>query len=245
MSIVDEEKVIYLALLKPPILTIIIGAKCYDGIVMIADRKITDMTGNTLRYKNKIFADMEHILIGYGGGAGTFDIFRKYIVGDITLLRHDKNAYTFDNFIPKAKESVRRFNNVVKHPNFEIIVGKHRGNQSELYHIKQNGEAIPTDYITIGSGKATADMFLENKNNYTDMRTFSKSACLAITYMNRYIPDDRVGFELNGFPTIKYLDYDKYMDEEVSKQEIEEFRIFIDKKLNEHDNNLKNLINSL
>ncbi len=245
MSIVDEEKSIYLALLKPPILTVIIGAKCSDGIVMIADRNVTDMTGNTLRYENKIFADMEHIPIGYGGGSGTFDIFRKYIVGDITLLRHDKNAYTFDNFIPKAKESVRRFNNVVKHPNFEVVVGKHRGSQSELYHIKQNGEVVSTDYITIGSGKATADLFLENKNNETDMRTFAKSACLAITYMNRYIPDAKVGFEPNGFPTIKYLNYNKYMDEEVSSQEIAEFKTFIEGKLNEHDNQLKNLINSL
>jgi hypothetical protein len=28
----DKEKAIYLALLKPPILTVIIGAKCSDGI---------------------------------------------------------------------------------------------------------------------------------------------------------------------------------------------------------------------
>ena len=214
---------------------------------MIADRKITDITGNTLRYENKIFGDMEHILIGYGGGFGTFDIFRKYIVGDITLLRDDKNnRYTFDNFIPKVNQSVHRFNNFVKHSYFEIIVGKHRGNLSELYYIKKNGEAISTDYITIGSGKATADIFLKNvKNNNTDMRTFAKNACLSIAYMNRYRPDDRVGFELNGFPTIKYLNFIKNMDEEVSTQEIEEFRIFIKEKFNEHDNHLKNLINSL
>jgi len=222
-------------------LTVIIGAKCSDGIVMIADRKITDMTGNTLQYDNKIFGDMEHILIGYGGGIGTFDIFRKYIVGDITLLRHDKNGCTFDNFIPKVKESVSRFNNFVKHSYFEVIVGKHRGNQSELYYIKQNGEAISTNYITIGSGKAIADMFLENiKNKDINMKTFAKSACLSIGYMNRYRPEDKVGFEPIGFPTIKYLDYNKYMDEEISNQEIKEFRTFIEGKLNEYDNQLKN-----
>ena len=213
---------------------------------MIADRKITDITGNTLQYKTKIFGDMEHILIGYGGGIGTFDIFRKYIVGDITLLRHDKNGYTFDNFIPKVKESVLRFNNFVKRSYFEVIVGKHRGNKSELYYIKQNGEAISTHYITIGSGKATADMFLENiKNRNIDMKTFAKSACLSIAYMNRYKPEDKVGFEPNGFPTIKYLDYNKCMDEEASSQEIEDFRTFIEEKLNEYDNQLKNLINGL
>ena len=70
MSKVDEEKSIYLALLKPPILTVIIGAKCSDGIVMIADRKVTDMPEIHYIIGNKIFADLEHILIGYGGGSG-------------------------------------------------------------------------------------------------------------------------------------------------------------------------------
>ena len=63
-----------------------------------------------------------------GAEVDTFDIFRKYIVGDITLLRHDKNTYTFDNFIPKIKDSVRRFNKfvvkLIRH--FEILVGKHK-----------------------------------------------------------------------------------------------------------------------
>jgi 20S proteasome alpha/beta subunit len=94
-------------------LTIIIGAKCYDGIVLIADRKVTDFSGRTKRYTNKIFAGMEHILIGYGGGEEEFDIFKKYIIGDITLLRHDENRYTFDNLIPNIKQSVVRFNKFV------------------------------------------------------------------------------------------------------------------------------------
>ena len=49
-------------------MTVIIGAKCSDEIVLIADRKITDTTGDTLRYDNKIFGNIKNILIGYGAG---------------------------------------------------------------------------------------------------------------------------------------------------------------------------------
>ena len=61
-------------------MTVVIGAKCSDEIVLIADRKITDTTGDTLRYDNKIFGNIKNILIGYGGGIGTFDIYRNKLL---------------------------------------------------------------------------------------------------------------------------------------------------------------------
>ena len=57
---------------KLPILTVIIGAKCIDGVVMVADKKVTDYSGNTKYYTNKIFADSKHILIGYGEAVDNF-----------------------------------------------------------------------------------------------------------------------------------------------------------------------------
>ncbi len=62
-------------------------------------------------------------------------------------------------------------------------------------------------------------------------------------YMNTQ-PDSRVGVEPNGFPTIIYLDYNKELDKEASEEDIEEFKIFAEKKLVEYDNQLENLINS-
>jgi 20S proteasome alpha/beta subunit len=61
-------------------MTVIIGAKCSDEIVLIADRKITDTTVDTLRYDNKIFGNIKNILIGYGGWIGTFDIYRNKLL---------------------------------------------------------------------------------------------------------------------------------------------------------------------
>ena len=128
--------------LKPPILTVIVGAKCSDGIVLIADKKVTDCSGNTKYYTNKIFYDLEHILIGYGGRVDYFDIFRKYIAGDIMIWRNNKTKqYTFENFIPKIKDSIIRFNKLASKDNdyFEIIIGKHLWKLSELYYIDKDG----------------------------------------------------------------------------------------------------------
>jgi 20S proteasome alpha/beta subunit len=36
-------------------MTCIIGGKCKDGIVLIADRKITDEETNQVEYKEKLF----------------------------------------------------------------------------------------------------------------------------------------------------------------------------------------------
>ncbi len=232
-SISEEEKAIYLTL-KPPILTVIIGAKCSNGIVMIADRKVTDFSGQTIHYTNKIFGDLRDILIGYGGGEEAFDIFRKYIVGEVTLLRSDENKYTFDNLIPNMKRYVLKFNKFVEKLNrhFEILVGLHRKELSDLYYIKKNGEIVNSDYIALGSGEETANKFLKNvKPRETTMKDFAKRACLAIMYMSTQ-PDSRVGVEPTGFPTIIYLDYNKETDEPAPQKDIEEFRIFIEKKRN-------------
>lgn len=83
----------YQCLMKPPVLTVVIGAKCSDGIVLIADTKFTDMTGGNTDHGRKIFGDIEHFLVTYSGTEYAFDIFRKYIVGDVRLPEDEQNRY--------------------------------------------------------------------------------------------------------------------------------------------------------
>lgn len=252
MSLINDEsisdKTIYLCQLKPPILTVVVGAKCSDGMVLIADKKVTDCSGNIKCYTNKIFFDLEHILIGYGGRVDNFDIFRKYIAEDIMLWRSNKTKqYTFENFIPKIKDSVIRFNKLASKINdyFEIIIAKHLGKLSELYYIDKDGKVQNiTDYVSFGSGKKTVDMVLKNVNPKTiTMKEFAKRTYFAIMYLNTQ-PDSRVGVEPNGFPTIIYLDYTNEWDKEAPEKDIKEFKLITEKKLAEYDNQLQNLANS-
>ncbi|MFZ0512990.1 MAG: hypothetical protein WAM14_15385 [Candidatus Nitrosopolaris sp.] len=88
----------------PSILTVVIGARCSDGITLIADRKLTRRNGEFC-FRDKIIGDIEHFLFGYTG-----DVFRKYTVGDVVIERNTKKRYQLDNLLSKVSESIKRFN---------------------------------------------------------------------------------------------------------------------------------------
>lgn len=58
---------IYYSFRKPPLLTVVIGGSCSDGIALIADKKVSSLSGRVLRFEEKIRGDLAHILIGYAG----------------------------------------------------------------------------------------------------------------------------------------------------------------------------------
>jgi hypothetical protein len=53
---------------QPHALTVVIGAVCQEGIVLVADNKITNAVGGKDENDRiKIYGDLGHILIGYTG----------------------------------------------------------------------------------------------------------------------------------------------------------------------------------
>jgi 20S proteasome alpha/beta subunit len=83
-------KDIYCCFSQAPPLTIIVGAKCSDGSALIADRKLTNIFDESVRYDNKLFGDLSHITMGYTGAEKIFDIFRKYVVGEVIINRDNE-----------------------------------------------------------------------------------------------------------------------------------------------------------
>jgi len=61
-------------------ITFILGARCSDGVVLIADRKITNLDeGLTFDFGDKLFAELCHIVFGSTGSTGIFELFRAKI----------------------------------------------------------------------------------------------------------------------------------------------------------------------
>ena len=53
---------------KLPNMTFILGARCMNGVVLVADRKITKFDdGLTFDYGDKLFAELSHIVFGSSG----------------------------------------------------------------------------------------------------------------------------------------------------------------------------------
>ncbi|MGC1133026.1 MAG: hypothetical protein WA941_09395 [Nitrososphaeraceae archaeon] len=219
-------------------MTVILGARCMDGIVLVADRKMTAEDGS-FTYHDKIFGDLFHILMGYTGWERTFDVFRKYIVGDLIINRDTPDFYTFNKYIPTASNSVKRFNKLVvdkiKHK-FEVLIAKHMREKSELYHINVDGTASPITYKAIGSGQRTADLHcgfgvLDHEN--ITMKHFAKRAYYSILYMQKFYPDLGVGIKEDDFPNIRYLERDKDLDREAPPEDKIECRDYAINKLQE------------
>ena len=222
---------IYPCFIDQQVLTVVIGAKCLDGIVLIADRKLTRKNGEPI-YREKIFGDIEHVLIGYTGDVDLFDIFRRYTVGDVMIERDTNKRYLVGNLLLKVSDSIKRFNALRCTP-FKALMANHRGDASVLYHIGVDGTWNEIrNYKAIGSGSTVADMVccgLEH-NNIT-MKDFAGRASLAIDYMDQYCPGLGVGVEPEGAPDIKYLDYNEEKDKPASEQDRKEYKKYSQERL--------------
>lgn len=238
---------------RPPILTVIIGAKCSDGIVLVADTKYTDMRGGQSMHGRKIFGDLAHFLIAYSGTEYAFDIFRKYIVGDVQIpeddqelykktLHYTEKPYTNKNIVPNASKLVKHFNNIIKNPGFAfgMLIATHDWRNSQLHLVNEIGDPYIRNYQAIGSGQDCANMFCSSiRHGETNMYEFTKRAYIAIEYMNQCRPDLFVGLEPNGTPMIRFLDYKKEWDEEPQPDQMKEFKEYAVDKMTDFDKSLK------
>jgi 20S proteasome alpha/beta subunit len=150
--------------------------------VLVADRKFTDYSSGSPQFCQKIFDDIEHILIGYTGWERTFDIFRKYMVGDLVINRHNVDRHhTYDNYIQVSSGSVRRFNNLVinnRRQLFKVLIAKHLRNKSELHYIDIDGTPSEVVYKAIGSGERNTDKYCSGlAYDKITMKDFAERAC--------------------------------------------------------------------
>ena len=215
----------------------IIGAKCCDGIVLVADRKFTTEFDESVHYDTKLFGDLSHVIMGFTGTEKIFNIFRKCIVGDVIINRDsmDKN-YTFTNLMSRMAQLVKEINQNLSQPtayaSFQLLVAKHNFQNYVLYYINSDGTTKRVqNYMSIGSGQDVANEFCSHLiHKEITMKEFTKHAYLAIERMN-YLPRSRVGVEKGKTPTIRYLEYNSENDRELLQDEINECQIYVENNM--------------
>ena len=188
--------------------TLIIGAKCSNGVVMIADRKITHIYANNsieYEYQNKLFGILSHIIIGSSGNTGMFDLFKlrsmEYVV---------KNTVTIESIISRLCDITKRTNEEYNYrydTSFDVLVGiQYMDKNSELTYITHNGEPYSNrPCYTVGSGVSFARVFLKgiNTENLT-MRQFVEIGYFIIKYIEKTESDASVGIGYKH-PQIWYI----------------------------------------
>jgi 20S proteasome alpha/beta subunit len=186
-------------------MTLILGARCIDGVVLAADRKFpgTDTVGGIhITYNNsKITGELDGILTGLSGDVGTFQLFI------ISLRNHVNQAgdgIGFDAMMLRVSEIQREFYDRYENYRYKVLMGvasKYSSvHRSSLYYFESDGRCLPkSEPKAIGSGSPYAYYFLKRywHENQTTMEQFAQLSDFIIRYIgNSELPlDDAVGLD--------------------------------------------------
>lgn len=100
----------------------------------------------------------------YAGNEDMYNIFVKYVVGDVVMLRDDQDRYTKDNMISKFGKIMALLKTNSKSLLLQILVARQfpRNVESDLHIIPWSGEfsQIGT-WKSIGSGREIAEPLVE------------------------------------------------------------------------------------
>lgn len=67
-------------------MTFILGAKCLDGVVMVADKKVTIDCGADFDYTDKLHGVLKHVIFGASGSPESFELFKGQSMDYIRTL---------------------------------------------------------------------------------------------------------------------------------------------------------------
>jgi 20S proteasome alpha/beta subunit len=184
-------------------MTFILGSRCIDGVVMIADRRFTENYGSSYLYDDKLIHHVEGIIIGFSGSRGIFELFTS----EITQHVIESGGITLYPFISKTSELIENLNNRFRRDeSFDALIGI--GNEpSRLRYFYPDGtmETITT-YKTIGSGTPYGSVFLKKLwHPQMSMESVAELGYFIIKYIETFELDLTVGVGDNGRPQIFFL----------------------------------------
>lgn len=188
-------------------MTFVLGAKCIDGIVLVADKKVI-YEGGKSQYQNKVFKIGDSIVIGYSGPVSSFEKF-KALLEENSLLNDFKLSSTL-TLVQKIEELIKKVNEQYKYPlhyeEFDILFGIKSIKDTELHYFYPSGisEKV-TVFKAIGLGEPYGMFFLNQllKEN-ARMIHAAELGYRMIKYIETFELNSSVGVG-SGFPQILFL----------------------------------------
>ena len=182
-------------------MTYILGARCPDGVVIVADKRVTESNGE-VRYENKTFCNIEQAVWASAGTREDFGWFSHRI--------NEKAAESIPQhkLLPIVSDVIQEGRRMGLLQDFELLFGIRfpAKRTSQLFFFNRDGGSREiSDYFVIGRGEPVGRLMLK-KFYRSDLPTF-KVAVLGI-FIIRYIEsehlDDSVGID-GEKPTIWWL----------------------------------------
>lgn len=157
-------------------MTLIIGAKCKDGVIILSDSRVS--RGHDLNQYRKIFVPIDGTFIGASGTTGVFIKFLKKVNQKV----ESGEISSWDELIDIVEDLVmqlssRYYRRTGGDPIDVLMALKPSDDKSEIYHITSEGVAEEVFTImAIGHGEPHASLFLKTMWN-SDM-TMRQTAVL-------------------------------------------------------------------
>jgi len=224
-------------------MTLIIGARCKDGVVIIGDKKVSEGTSS--------FPGKKITIMPFGvaiGGAGMTDLIDKFGIRlknyfnqrtiEIDGLKQrgeiprDAGIYdAIDDFVndceailKKIKEDYREIS-----PSLGLLMGFRNGNDAELHYLDMfyGVDSVRKSFMSIGSGSPYANFFLRElwDENLT-MKQMAKIGVFIINYISEKELDDAVGY---GYQIVEIPDLILNMKDK--EGDIKEFNLIEEQKI--------------
>lgn len=202
-------------------LTYIVGARCKDGVVMIADKKITIDEGADYTFAKKIFQPYETVIIGAAGATGQVRSFQARLIQEIEEFRRtiEKDERELTHYETQQslllitertmQQQLATYREQYIRYDIDVLLANRLTNVPELFHF--NSQGMPEPVMTnkaIGHGEPYGSIVLKllwkKYNGQMHMDTFAKLGCLIIKYIQDMRLDNSVGFdeENNDYPQI-------------------------------------------
>lgn len=199
---------------KRPKLTCVIGVKCSDGVVLVADKKISSYDQPT-EYTEKIHMDYYPIVTSAAGGADRYNEFRKKLlpalqpesvwtnfeVSGVIQMYTSKND-SFSSYQQRMIRIVRETNGEQRPDDqIELLVATQVvGSGALLTHINTDG--YPSDvfkYKAIGTGGQYSYVFLRPfYNQDIKMEEFARLGYFIVKYIDNFELDGNSGLDKNA-----------------------------------------------
>ncbi|HEY7078561.1 MAG TPA: hypothetical protein VH500_02600 [Nitrososphaeraceae archaeon] len=189
-------------------MTLILGARCRDGVVLAADRKLSSIGDRGIQYQygDKITGELWGVLTGFSGDAGAFQIFAMTLHDYVRTTRRERIEETFRQpFIPgrhfdEPGPTIEQMKLRVSHIQDDFfkkndkyrckilmtVSSIHTDGQASLLLFEPDGRCTPlTKPTAIGTGTPYASYFLERywEHNNTTMKQFAQLSDFIIRYV--------------------------------------------------------------
>jgi 20S proteasome alpha/beta subunit len=201
-------------------MTYILGAQCSDGVVLIADTKVTIDDGADFAYTKKLSSPLNNVVMGASGIGGLYKDFQNRIINSTRKIDFEKRQQGI-SLNPSEEEFSVLVNNVIRdmHRDYEddrhliinnlMIIGATRISSGKAQITTYNPYGFPepvNNYRAIGHGEPYGAIFLKKMWNVNmSMEQTAKLGLFIIKFIQDMKLDNSVGFTQDYLPQVVYI----------------------------------------